>query len=100
VRELENLIERLVILDEDGEIALEDLPEKFARVPLRITTGAVEVPEEGIDFNQMVDDFENRLILAAIRKARGNKNLAAKYLNLKRTTLVEKIKKKKLEIDS
>ncbi len=99
VRELENLIERLVILNENGEILPEDLPEKFAHTPIKVSTGPVDVPDEGIDFNSMVNEFENRLILAAMRKARGNKNMAAKYLNLKRTTLVEKIKKKNLGFD-
>jgi DNA-binding NtrC family response regulator len=99
VRELENLIERLVILTDNSEITPDDLPEKFARTPIKIMTGPIDVPEQGIDFNQMVDDFENRLIQAAMRKARGNKNTAAKYLNLKRTTLVEKIKKKNLAVD-
>jgi DNA-binding NtrC family response regulator len=53
--------------------------------------------EGGIDFNALVSDFEGRLILEALAKAGGNKKEAAKMLNLKRTTLIEKIKKKQLE---
>ncbi len=100
VRELENLIERLVILNETGDIRLDDLPEKFQRGAVKVMGHTVEIPDDGLDFNTMVNDFENRLILAAMTKARGNKNLAAKLLGLKRTTLVEKIKKKDLDFDN
>lgn len=96
VRELENLIERMVILNETGEITMDDLPEKFQRGAVKVMGQTVEISDDGLDFNNMVNDFENRLIIAAMAKARGNKNLAAKLLGLKRTTLVEKIKKKDL----
>jgi len=98
VRELENLIERLVILSETGSIRPDDLPEKFHQGTVKVMGETLEFPDDGIDFNRMVNDFENRLILAALKKAKGNKNLAAKILNLKRTTLVEKIKKKNLSV--
>jgi DNA-binding NtrC family response regulator len=97
VRELENLIERLVILAEDDRIALGDLPEKYLAAKIDPAGEAAEIPEAGVDFNGLVDDFENRLIAAAMAKARGNKNLAAQLLGLKRTTLVEKLKKKGLD---
>jgi DNA-binding NtrC family response regulator len=99
VRELENLIERLAILAEGDRIGLDDLPEKYLHGKVAVIGGALEVPDEGVDFNAMVGDFENKLISAAMIKARGNKNAAAKLLNLKRTTLVEKIKKKDLDFD-
>jgi transcriptional regulator with PAS, ATPase and Fis domain len=47
-----------------------------------------------VDFNSLTDDFERRLILKALALSNGNKKKAAKLLNLKRTTLLEKIKKK------
>nr|WP_028579381.1 sigma-54 dependent transcriptional regulator [Desulfogranum japonicum] len=54
-------------------------------------------PEEGIDFNAMVNDFETQLIVQALKMTQGNKKEAARILNLKRTTLLEKIKKKELQ---
>ncbi len=54
-------------------------------------------PEEGIDFNAMVNDFETQLIVQALKMTQGNKKEAARMLNLKRTTLLEKIKKKELQ---
>ena len=53
----------------------------------------IEIPEEGINFQNVVTDMERELILQSLRKTNGNKKLAAKLLNLKRTTLIEKIKR-------
>ena len=99
VRELENLIERVVILTESDRIGLDELPEKYLNGRVAVMGDAIEISDDGIDFNGMVSDFENRLIKAAMTRARGNKNMAAQLLGLKRTTLVEKIKKKGLNID-
>ena len=108
VRELENLIERLAILAE-GEVRLDDLPEKLLDdCNCRpVSTGSESVgslslalgPQlgDGIDFNNEVASFENQLILSALDSTGWNKNKAARLLNLNRTTLVEKIKKKGLE---
>ena len=54
------------------------------------------LPEDGFCLNSAVEEFENRLILQALEKSGGNKKEAAELLNLKRTTLIEKLKKKKL----
>ncbi len=56
-----------------------------------------DIPEEGISFKRAVADFEARLIRLALEKTGGNKNKAATLLKLNRTTLVEKIKKRKIE---
>ena len=95
VRELENLVERLSILNPGREIDVEDLPEKFtgARHIPEPGVGA-EIPDTGIQFNQLVDQYERVLIQKALAKAGGVKNKAAGLLNIKRTTLVEKMKKK------
>ncbi|MEN6624830.1 MAG: sigma-54 dependent transcriptional regulator [Candidatus Sumerlaeia bacterium] len=97
VRELENLVERMAILNGEGEIAPAQLPEKFTGLsPAAIPAAGApaEIPDEGVDFNKLVDDFELGLISKALEKAGGIKNKAASLLNIKRTTLVEKMKKK------
>ncbi|HOR27447.1 MAG TPA: sigma-54 dependent transcriptional regulator [Candidatus Sumerlaeota bacterium] len=97
VRELENLVERMVILNPDGEITEETLPERFTGHkprPLPMPSEGLEIPDEGIDFNALVDQFETQLIERALEKAGGIKNKAAALLQIKRTTLVEKMKKK------
>ena|GEM_PF-4082671 len=48
----------------------------------------------GVDFNKLINDYETQLIIKAMRRTGGNKKEAAKLLNLKRTTLLKKIKKK------
>ncbi len=96
VREVENLMERFVVLHKNGQIQAEDVPVRF-QDKLDISTPDFEIPEEGIHLKNRVDDFEDRLILKALEKTGWNKNQAAQLLNLNRTTLVEKIKKKNLE---
>lgn len=98
IRELENLIERLSILKGSGGIEVNDLPAKYrSTVASFAETGSVEIPENGLDFNSAVDQFENALILKALEKTGWNKNQAAQLLRLNRTTLVEKMKKKGLK---
>ncbi len=100
VRELENLIERLVILRGDGEISVDDLPHSFRQSPAAVRAGAPRIPAGGIAFNEVVDHFESDLILQALEQTHWNKNRAARLLGLNRTTLIEKIKKKRLSADN
>jgi len=98
IRELENLVERLAILKGHGQIEINDLPAKYRSLPANNSsqTNVFELPDEGLDFNTAVDQFENNLILRALEKTGWNRNQAALLLRLNRTTLVEKIKKKAL----
>lgn len=97
IRELENLVERLTILKGQGQIEVADLPVKYRTTPIAsVDPIQFEIPDEGMDFNSTVDQFENNLILRALEKTGWNRNQAALLLRLNRTTLVEKIKKKGL----
>ena len=99
VRELENIIERLVILRGGNEIIPEDLPAKvFRHNPLKSDQykQIFELPEDGVDLKRVLSDIEDSLIMQAINQTKGNKNQASKLLNLNRTTLIEKMKKKSL----
>ena len=93
VRELENMIERLVILKGEGIIEQEDLPEKIVGTEWTDIMPSKDIPDSGISFNTAVSEFERELILRALKKTNWVKNRAAKLLQLKRTTLVEKMKK-------
>jgi transcriptional regulator with GAF, ATPase, and Fis domain len=98
VRELKNLIERIVVLKEGDSLQVEDLPEKIRmseRPPGR--SRDVGAGEEGISFQTAVSEFEKALILSALEKTKWVKNRAADLLQIKRTTLVEKIKRYHLE---
>lgn len=101
IRELENLVERLSILKVTGEVTPQDLPAKYKSAAACFAeTGSIELPEEGLDFNTAVDQFENALIIKALEKTGWNKNQAALLLRLNRTTLVEKMKKKGLKLNN
>ncbi len=96
VRELENLMERLVILCEHEVITPADLPERFLpSLPLTPTVSP-DFPEEGISLPDAVQDFERRLIVKALEKSHWVKSRAAQLLKIKRTTLIEKMKKQKI----
>jgi DNA-binding NtrC family response regulator len=51
------------------------------------------LPEEGVDLPHLVSEFERQLIDQALERTEGNRGAAARLLNLKRTTLVEKLKR-------
>jgi sigma-54 specific flagellar transcriptional regulator A len=111
VRELANLIERLAILYPYGVVDVKELPEKF-RVGIataesmgelpKVTTlgaepGVVEsvprLPLEGIDLKNHLSNLELNLIRQALDESDGVVAHAAKRLNMRRTTLVEKLRK-------
>jgi len=56
------------------------------------------LPEEGIDLRAAVEEFESDLIRQALMKTGGNKNKAAQLLRVNRTTLVEMVKRKRLNV--
>jgi sigma-54 specific flagellar transcriptional regulator A len=98
VRELRNLVERIVVLKDGQTLVPDDLPPR-----MRILEGedgrrpeAAPV-DSGISFQTAVSEFEKKLILNALEKTSWVKNRAADLLKIKRTTLVEKIKRYSLE---
>jgi transcriptional regulator with GAF, ATPase, and Fis domain len=99
IRELENLVERLAVLADNDYIDANMLPDMspHAGAGTEIVELAHDMPDDGIDFNALVNQFECRLISMALTRTQGNKKAAARLLRLNRTTLVEKIKKKGLE---
>ena len=113
VRELSNLIERLVIMFPYGVVDVRDLPEKFrghsivgvddtvVEVNLQessqVFTSTAHVserlPSEGLDLKEHLTNLEFSLIKQALDEANGVVAHAAKRLQMRRTTLVEKMRK-------
>lgn len=98
VRQLQNCMERAAVFSGAGdEIEPEHLPEEIkqqADISQSFSTSILhEIPDEGIDFSSIVSRVERELLLQTLDKTGGNKMQAAKLLNMKRTTLVEKIKR-------
>jgi len=100
VRELENLVERLVVLRGSGVIEEADLPAGYRRGAESSELPVPVVGPGGVPFNEVIDRIETSMILQALEQTHWNKNRAAQLLGLNRTTLIEKIKKKKLEPSS
>jgi len=99
VRQLENTIQRMVLLKVEGILGIEDLPEKMraqsARpTPKRSVWEEPVLPPEGLDLREAIESFESSLIRQALERVGWNKNRAAALLQMNRTTLVEKLKKK------
>jgi DNA-binding NtrC family response regulator len=94
VRQLENAIERAVALSGGrSQIETSDLTADIQQASQTAATPDVTLPEGGIDFDHYISRIEHGLIRRALEKTGGNKGQASKLLNLKRTTLVEKLKR-------
>jgi len=93
VRELENLMERLVILTEGEIIEEKDLPEHIRATPSVSDLTPGKFPAEGFSLPRALREFERDLILRALEISGGVKSRAAKLLGIKRTTLIEKMKR-------
>lgn len=81
VRELENIVERIVLLSDKDVITIEDLPDE-------ILTNAEErknlpkINDEGVYLEEIVERIEKDYLVKALEKTKGNKTEAAKLLNL------------------
>jgi DNA-binding NtrC family response regulator len=94
VRQLENAIERAVAFGGTrGQIDVGDLPEELVDPDASPLPTAIFLPESGLDLPALVSSIERELIGRSLERARGNKGQAARLLNLKRTTFVEKLKR-------
>jgi DNA-binding NtrC family response regulator len=98
VRQLENAVERAVALSTGRpEIQAADLPPEIQATPQAATPPFVDFPEEGLDLPHYLQTIERDLIRRALDRTAGNRNKAADLLRIKRTTLVEKLKRIGLE---
>jgi DNA-binding NtrC family response regulator len=97
IRELENLIERLVIMKGAGVVTAGDLPPalRSSRPTPAVLPTIPDLPSDGTDLRAILDAVEDRMIAEALQRTNGNKNKAAELLGLNRTTLVEKLRRKR-----
>ena len=94
VRELENLVERLVVLAEGPVIGVDDLPDKIRATPPHPGQIPLTIPPEGLVLKEVLEELEHHIIDQALERSDGVKSKAAKLLGLNRTTLVEKLRKR------
>jgi len=113
VRELANLVERLAIMNPFGVIGVQELPKKFRYVDdhdedhadvdesdlSSLSSGLVGLdspallPANGLDLKDYLGNLERELIQQALDEAGGVVARAAEKLRIRRTTLVEKVRK-------
>ena len=94
VRQLENAIERAIAFTAGrGQIDVDDLSTEIQQAQVPVVSSSVTLPDEGIDLDAFVAEIERELIERSLERTGGNKGAAARLLNLKRTTLVEKLKR-------
>lgn len=116
IRELANLIERMAIMHPYGVIGVAELPKKFRHVDdenaglgngahsehqeresfnfnLLPATALTSLPAEGLDLKEYLSNLEQSLIQQALDEANGVVARAAERLRIRRTTLVEKMRK-------
>ncbi|MBM4376177.1 MAG: sigma-54-dependent Fis family transcriptional regulator [Deltaproteobacteria bacterium] len=97
IRELENVIQRAVLLAPGPMIRREDIPANLqsGRGPSSSAMPA-QLPDEGINLREVIEEFESSLVRQALERTKWNKNQAAKLLGMNRTTLVEMVKRKRI----
>ena len=93
VRELENIMERVVALTEGDLITLRDLPGNIAKAYQERVRSPTSVTPQGIDMVQTINDIEKKMIAEALQLSGGVKARAALMLSINRTTLVEKMRR-------
>jgi DNA-binding NtrC family response regulator len=117
VRQLQNAVERAAALTgAANDIHTPDLPEEVREsagagetwtphasdaydAPPPSSSPTASIPDEGVNFDALVTKVERELLLQSLAKAGGNKMRAAKLLNMKRTTFVEKLKRLHILVD-
>jgi two-component system response regulator AtoC len=94
VRQLENVMERTLALSPGRQqIGAGDLPDEIRTLPVFTQAADVPLPEGGVELDRLLADFELALIKRALEQTRGNKRQAADLLQLKRTTLIERLRR-------
>jgi DNA-binding NtrC family response regulator len=99
VRELENLIERTVALTDNEIIEPQDLPPYIGEASDAdpALASAPRITESGVNMPKIIGNIERTMIQQALELSNGVKARAANLLSINRTTLVEKIKRLKID---
>jgi transcriptional regulator with PAS, ATPase and Fis domain len=94
VRQLENVVERALAFSHGrSQIDVPDLGPDIQNLPATPEEGSTWFPDEGMDLERYIEGVELTLIKRSLERTQGNKVQAARLLNLKRTTLIEKLKR-------
>ncbi len=89
IRELKNVVQRMVVLSNNGKINTDSIPEYI----LESVSPEEDLGENEFDLERIVENVEKRTIKEVMKMVKGNKQHAAKVLNIKRSTLYYKLGK-------
>ena len=89
IRELENTIERIVVLTQRFEVGVNDLPSFLQHQPASLEAIRLDLPSTGISLSRLEKD----VLLRALEKSNWNQSQAARYLSLSRKTLIYRMRK-------
>jgi two-component system NtrC family response regulator len=96
VRELENLIERMVVLAKSETLTLEDLPDNVRETPANAANVLLDMPAEGLS----IEAVEREIIRRALEMHNGNQTRTARYLDVTRSALIYRMQKYELAYTS
>jgi DNA-binding NtrC family response regulator len=105
ISEIKNIVQRVISFTNKSYIEEKDIPKEFLKENSFIfkdknrknkNMPKVILNDDGLDLNSIIKTLEEDIIMQALDKTKWNKNKAALLLNIKRTTLVEKLRKKGL----
>ena len=88
VREMENVVEQMLILRQDDRLRIEDLPVRISRRPT-LTNTVLNLPDEGYS----LEDLEREAVTQALQRCNWNKSKAAEFLRIPRHTLLYRLEK-------
>jgi two-component system response regulator PilR (NtrC family) len=94
IRQLANAMEHAVAMSGSASHITPGMLPADIRQPTeaRLTT-SISIPEEGLNFVSVVSQLERELILRSLERTGGNKQKAARLLQLSRTTLIDKLQR-------
>lgn len=98
IRELKNVVERLVVFSEDGEMKLDDLPFETNVPHIQHHESPVVTGSEHHSLQERLHEVEKEMILKELNKVNGNKLACAQNLQITRATLYNRIKKLNITI--
>ncbi len=88
VREMENIVEQMLILRQDDRLRIDDLPARISRRGAP-ANGVLNLPDEGYS----LEDLEREAVVIALKKCNWNKTKAAEFLRIPRHTLLYRLEK-------